>query len=278
MAGHVPPLAIGSIRWLIPAVVLAPLAASRIRGDWQAVKRGLPLIVVLSLLGGALFGTLQYVGLQFTTAINVSVLNSVAPVLIVAAGWLLFQDKVGWLQGIGIAVSLAGVLTIVGKGRPEALAAFQFNQGDLIILFNMGVWAVYSASLRRRGAMHWITFTFILSAVSALATAPFWAWEHLSGNPLRPTPFALASLAFVGLFPSLMAYVAWSRAVETLGSGRAGVFLHLIPLYSALFAGLALGERIEIYHFAGFALILAGVALASRRAWSRPGGSNSASP
>jgi drug/metabolite transporter (DMT)-like permease len=129
----------------------------------------------------------------------------------------------------------------------------------------MGLWAIYSASLRKRGAMHWMSFTFILAAISALATLPLWLAEHLSGAQVHITTANVAALAYVSLFPSLLAYAAWSRGVEMLGSGRAGVFLHLIPLYSALIAGVALGERIESYHLAGFALILAGVWLASRR-------------
>jgi len=266
IAGEVPPLATGCIRWIVPALILAPFAGPHLRRDWPEIRRTWPTILVLSLIGGAVFGTLQYVGLTYTTALNVSVLNSVAPVFIVAAGWLLFSDRVGALQAAGIAVSFAGVLAIITKGRPDAISSLGFNFGDLVILFNMGLWAIYSASLRQRGTMHWISFTFILAVISTLATMPFWMAEHLSGNVLRLTPGALAALAYVAVFPSLLAYAAWSRGVELLGSGRAGVFLHLIPLYSAIIAGAALGERIEAYHLAGFVLILAGVWLASRRA------------
>ncbi|MDX2159658.1 MAG: DMT family transporter [Hyphomicrobiaceae bacterium] len=265
MAGEVPPFATGCIRWFIPAVLLAPFVGPRLQRDWPELRRSWKLTLALSLGGGAMFGTLQYIGLIYTTAINVSVLNSTAPVLIVAAGALLFRDRVRLLQLLGIGVSLAGVVAIVAKGSLDALTALTFNVGDLIILFNMAIWSVYSASLRKRGAMHWMTFTFVLAVISALATVPFWVAEHVAGHTLRATPFTFASLAFVGLFPSLLAYAAWSRAVETIGSGRAGVFLHLVPLYSALAAGTLLGERIESYHLLGFALILVGVALASRR-------------
>jgi drug/metabolite transporter (DMT)-like permease len=266
IAGDVPPLAVGSIRWIVPALVLTPFAWPHLRRDWPEIRRTWPTLLVLSIVGGAIFGTLQYVGLKYTTALNVSVLNSVAPVFIVAAGWLLFADRVGAAQAAGIAISFLGVLAIITKGRPEALASLGFNAGDLIIILNMGLWAIYSSSLRKRGAMHWISFTFILATISAATTIPFWLAEHYSGSPLRLTAASFAALAYVAVFPSLLAYAAWSRGVEGLGSGRAGVFLHLVPLYSALIAGVALGEWIETYHLAGFALILAGVWLASRQA------------
>lgn len=270
MVGEVPPLATGSIRWIVPALLLAPFAMGHVRRDWAELRRSWRLIVALSLMGGAMFGTLQFIGLQSTTALNVSVLNSVAPVLIVGAGWLLFADRVSRAQVLGIAVSLAGVLAIIVKGQPRLLVDLSVNQGDMVILFNMGVWAVYSAKLRQRGAMHWVTFSFVLSVISAVATLPLWAAEHLAGNAIRPTPMTLATLAYVSVFPSLVAYAAWNRGVELLGSGPAGVFMHLIPLYSALLAGAVLGERIETYHLAGFALILAGVWLAASQRSARP--------
>ena len=266
IAGDLPPLAVGSIRWIVPALVLAPFAWPHLRRDWPEILRTWPTVIVLSIVGGAIFGTLQYVGLQFTTAMNVSVLNSVAPVFIVGAGWLLFSDRVGLSQAAGIAISFLGVLAIITKGQPEALARLGFNAGDLIILFNMGLFAVYSAALRKRGVVHWISFTFLFASISAVATFPFWMAEHYSGSPLRLAPPGIAALAYVAVFPSLLAYAAWSKGVEGLGSGRSGVFLHLVPLYSAMIAGAALGESIEIYHLAGFALILSGVWLASREA------------
>ncbi len=266
IAGLVPPFAMGCIRWLVPALVLLPFAAPHLRRDWPEIRRTWPIIVALSLIGGGIFGTLQFIGLTYTTALNVSVLNSAAPVLIVMAGWLMFADRVGAVQAVGIAISFAGVLAIITKGIPAALLDFGFNIGDLIVLFNMVLWAIYSAALRRRGAMHWISSTFLLATISAVATAPFWLAEHLAGITVTVTPGTIAAMGFIALFPSLFAYAAWSRGVERLGSGRAGIFLHLVPLYSALLAGLALGERIELYHLAGFILILTGVWLASRRA------------
>lgn len=264
IAGDVPPLAVGSIRWIVPALILSPFAWPYLRRDWPEIRRTWPALTVLAIVGGAIFGTLQYVGLQYTTAMNVSVLNSVAPVFIVCAGWLLFSDRVGAAQAAGIAISFFGVLAIISRGRPEALADFAFNAGDLVILFNMGLFALYSSALRMRGSMHWISFTFLLASISALVTIPFWAAEHYSGFPLRLLPASIAALAFVAVFPSLLAYAAWSKGVEGLGSGRSSVFLHLVPLYSAAIAGAALGEQIEPYHLAGFALILSGVWLASR--------------
>jgi drug/metabolite transporter (DMT)-like permease len=266
IAGHVPPFAISTIRWLLPALILLPLARPHLARDWPAIRRHWKLILFLGLIGGALFGALQYIGLQYTTAINVSVLNSLAPVLIGAAGVALFRDRLTGRQTLGIAVSLVGVLVIISKANLTVLGNLGVNWGDLIILFNMVMWAVYSACLRLSPPLHWLSFTFTLAVISGVATAPFWIWEHAGGLTLQPTPLTLGALAYVSIFPSLVAYACWNRGVELIGANRAGVFLHLIPLYSAVLAGLLLGESLMLYHVAGFLLILSGVWLAARKA------------
>lgn len=268
IAGHVPPIAVSTLRWAVPAVLLLPFAWRHFVRDWPAVARHWRLLVALSLLNGAIFGALQYVGLQYTTAINTSVLNSVAPVLIIVASWLMFGDRVTLVQAAGVATSLVGVLVIVTKGDPGVLAGLAFNAGDLVIFFNMGIFAVYSAMLRLRPAIHWLTFTFVLAVVSAVASAPAMAIEHLAGYPITFDAATLATLAYVAVFPSVVAVAAWNRGVDMIGPGRAGALLHLIAIYSAVLASIFLGEALRPFHFAGFALILAGVWLAAAKSRS----------
>src|SRR5882724_460300 len=104
IAGHVPPLTISTLRWLLAAAVLYPFVRGHLARDWRLIRQHFGAIVFLALLGGALFGTLQFVGLQFTTALNVSVMNSLAPVLIVMASAMMFGDRMGKLQLVGIGV------------------------------------------------------------------------------------------------------------------------------------------------------------------------------
>jgi len=266
ITGLVPPFAIATLRWLIAAVVLWPIARPYLARDWPLIRRHGGVLVFLGMTGGALFGALQYLGLQLTTALNASVLNSLAPVLIAAFGAIRFRDRLTRLQALGIAISLAGALAIVTRFDMRALAGLTLDTGDLVIVLNMGVFAIYAIYLRRRPPIHWLSFIFVLSVVSALGTMPLFAWEHLSGARLQPTwPTALA-IAYVAIFPSVLAFVFWNRGVEAIGANRAGVFLHLVPLYSAVLATVLLGERLMGYHVLGFALILTGVRLAARGA------------
>lgn len=265
IAGQVPPFAISTLRWLLPALMLLPFAWPHLRREWPLIARHWRIMAFLSVVGGALFGSLQYIGLQYTTAVNVSVLNSLAPVFIVGIAALTFGDRIKPIQGLGIATSLVGVLVIVTKLDLSALAALRFNIGDVIIVFNMVCWGIYAVYLRKRPDIHWLSFMVVFGAISALATLPFALWEHASGYVLQPTPLTFGAVLYVATLPSVVAFAAWSRGSDLIGANRAGPFLHLVPLYSALLAWLLLGEQLMAYHVLGFALILAGVRFAARK-------------
>jgi drug/metabolite transporter (DMT)-like permease len=265
IAGLVPPIGISAARWLLPAIVLWPFARPHLERDWPRIKTHWRLLLFLCIGGGAIFTVGQYVGLQYTTALNVSVLNSLSPVVIIACGALIFGDRLKWLQTVGIATSLCGVLAVVTKLEPRTLFDLTFNRGDIIIVANMVLIGVYSSYLRRLPPLHWLSFIFVLALVSALCTLPFALWEHFSGYVFQPTWPTLFAVLYVAVFPSVISYAAWTRGVELIGSNHAGPFLHLIPLYSALFASVFLGEQLMAYHAVGFILILTGVWFAARR-------------
>ena len=266
IAGHIPPFGISMARWLVGAIVLWPFAYKHVRRDWPVIRAHLPIIAFLALSGGALFGAGQYVGLQYTTALNVSVMNSLGPVLIAATATILFRDRLAPIQMAGIAVSFAGVLMIVTRGDPAVLAHLSFNIGDLIIMGNMMVWAIYCCFLRFKPRMHWLSFIWTFSAISGLATLPVHVWEHSAGFPFRADWVTALSVIYVAVFPSILAFLFWNRGVELIGANRAGAFLHLTPIYSAVLASVLLGEHLQLYHLIGFVLILAGVRFAAKKA------------
>jgi drug/metabolite transporter (DMT)-like permease len=266
IAGQVPPVAIATLRWLLAAAVLWPFVRHELVRDWPLVRKQPGIIVFLALIGGALFGTLQFVGLQYTTALNVSVMNSLTPVLIVMASAVMFADRMGRLQLVGIGVSLTGVFVIITRLDASVISGLAFNRGDLIILLNQAIWAVYAACLRQRPPIQSLSFMFLFSLISGVAMLPVFAWETTTGYVLQPTLLTVAAIAFVTLFSTIGGFVLWTRGVELIGPNRAGVFLHLIPVYSALLTGVLLGEPLMGYHVLGFALILSGVWFAARKA------------
>jgi drug/metabolite transporter (DMT)-like permease len=264
IAGHAPPVTVSFLRWVLVFLVLSVIAWPQIRADLPKLRAKAGVMVFLSLMGGAAFGTLQFVALQYTTALNMGVVGSVAPAFIVAASYLLFRDGLGPLQLFGVAVSLVGVLAIITQLYPERLLGLTFNAGDLIIIANMVFWAIYCACLRLRPAVHTLSFLFVLSFIAAVGTLPFAAWEYAVGYELSADVLTVGVVLYAAFFTSLLALVVWNRGVDLIGAPRASAFLHTIPLFSAVFATTLLGEQLMLYHAVGFVLILVGVTLAAR--------------
>jgi drug/metabolite transporter (DMT)-like permease len=261
----VPPWGLNAWRWLLSTAILLPFAWRHLRVDLPVLVQRPWVTVMLAATGGGIFGTLQFVGLQYTTALNVALMNSVVPAFIIVTGMLLFGERVGRLQAIGVATSFAGVITIITAGDPFKLAAFQLNPGDLIVLANMVLFAGYSVCLRLRPKIHWLTFITVMAVVACLANVPFAIVEAVVGRPFIPTLSALFALFYTAMFSSTVAYVCFNRGVMAIGSQRAGVFLHLVPIFGAVLAMLVLGEWLHPFHAVGFALIIAGVTLAVKR-------------
>lgn len=264
IAGHVPPASLTLVRWIVVFVLVSVFAWPQVRADWPRLKANAGVLTFLALTGGTAFGTLQFVALQYTTALNMGVVGSVSPAFIVAASYLLFRDGLGPVQLLGVLVSLIGVLAIVSQLDLERLASLTLNGGDLIILVNMMFWAVYCACLRLRPQVHPMSFLFAIAGVAAIGNVPFAAWEYAAGLRLAPDAITAGAVIYAALFTSILAFVAWNRGVDLIGAPRASAFLHTIPLFSALLATTLLGERIMLFHIIGFALILAGVSLAAR--------------
>jgi drug/metabolite transporter (DMT)-like permease len=266
IAGEVPPASLSVMRWVVVALILGLVGPHLLIADWRKLKAKIGALTFLALIGGAAFGTLQYVALHYTTAINMGVVGSVSPAFIVAASFLLFGDRMSLRQLFGVGVSLVGVLAIVTRLQPDVLLSLSFNEGDLMILANMVLWSIYSACLRLRPQVHALSFLFVLALISAVANVPFAIWEYAVGYRLHATEMTLGAILYAVLFTTLLAYVCWNRGIELIGAPRASAFLHTIPLFSAGLATSLLGETLRLYHVAGFALILAGVTLAARPA------------
>ncbi len=265
VASEVPPVGLAFWRWTLGVLLVLPFAWPHLRRDARALAGQWPVILLLSGLGIGVFNTFLYVGLHTTTALNAVMMQSSMPVLIVLMSLALFGDRVTPLQGLGIAVSLAGALTLIARGDPAVLVGLQLNAGDLWVLAAVLAYAAYTALLRRRPSVHGLSFIAATFAGGAAMLLPFYLWESFGGNPMPLTPTALGSVAYVALFPSIASYLCFNRAVALVGANTAGMCIHLMPVFGSILAILFLGEQPHLYHAAGIGLIAAGILLATRR-------------
>ena len=228
-------------------------------------------MLLLCFTGITVYNTLAYHGLEYTTALNGSLMQSSAPLMIGLWSLILFRDRLTAAQLVGILISLARRHRHHRPRRPRRRCShLKLNPGDVWFLVAMASYALYAALLRRRPAIHFLSFlafTFVAGAHHAGAGRP--SPNSCAGRRIDPTPAAFAVLAYVIIFPSLLAYIFFNRGVELIGANRAGPFFHLIPVFGSAIAIVFLGERPQLYHGVGYALIIAGIVVAQLRAGSR---------
>lgn len=259
------PFSLSFWRWACAVAILAPFAwphvvrdAARLRAQWKS-------IALLSLTGTGIYNGIGYVGVQDTTATNALLIQSVTPALIPLLGFFLLHERIGPAAIAGVAISCAGILAIASKLDLQAILALQFNRGDLWLLANVCMWATYTVCLRWKPVgLHPFSFLFALMAIGVLQLAPFFAWEMATGGGLKAGPASVAAVLYLGIFPAVLNYLMWNRAVGEVGAARAGPYLYLVPVFGTAMAITFLNESLHLYHLVGVVLIFGGIGLASR--------------
>jgi drug/metabolite transporter (DMT)-like permease len=262
----VSPAALNFLRWAIALLILVPITLRDLQAHHATLMRHWKLIALLGFTGIAAFQTLGYVALTTTTALNTILLLALAPLAIVALSWLTLGERVTRVQALGLGISLVGAAVLILHGDPATLAEMRFNAGDLWMLLAVGLWAVYSVLLRRRPAeVPPLALHTMSVAAGTLWMLPAFGWQATHGSALPSSMAAWMAVGFIAVFSSALAHALWVRGVATIGPNRAGVFIHLIPVFGAVLAITFLGEELAAYHAAGAALALCGIVLTSRK-------------
>jgi len=266
VAGHVPPMTLSCVRWIGAFLMLLPFAWPHLKRDWPALRAHLPLMLVLSATGFAFNNALSYWALQYTEALNALLIQSSAPLFVALWALLLFGVRLTLAQFAGIVISLAGVLVILLRGDLAALLTIHFNRGDLMFGGAVLSFGLYSALMTRRPKTHQLSLIAFTIGAGAVLLLPFSAWEFSTGYTLKPDALTLATLAYVMIFPSTLSYLFFNRGIALIGPNRSAPFLHLVPVFGSAMAILLLGEQPRLFHLIGYALVLAGIVIASRQA------------
>ena len=261
VADQIPPITLSFWRWVIALSILLPFTWSHVRKDWPAIKKGGKIIVLLGLLGIATFNVLLYTAAHTTTAINISLTQSVMPAIIVLISFFLFGDRITLRQVFAISLCATGASYIIIQGDIQRLTDLEFVIGDLIMLLAIILYATYTALLRKRPNIHPLSFLTTTFAVGVICLFPAYLWEIQSAPPLVLSQTVFLSLMYVAFFPSIVAYLCWNRGIYEIGANRAGLYINLLPLFTALLAVFFLGERFQTYHIAGIILIVSGLLL-----------------
>ena len=194
------PVSLNFWRWFVALVVLLPFAVRAIAGKGEIVRRHAPMLALLALLSVPLFQTMVYQGLRTTTAINAVLLNSSAPVFMIACSWLVNREHATRRQIAGMLISLAGIVIIMTRGELARLAELQFHAGDAWILAAIPLWGLYSVLLKRRPPeLGGVAFLFVITLLGVTMLAPFFMANALAAPPVIPSWEVGLAVLYVGL-------------------------------------------------------------------------------
>lgn len=264
LRAEVTPLGINFWRLVVALLLLLPLCGASLWRARRVLLREWRLLGLLALFGVALFYTLMYLALESTTAINATTVHMSTPMVIVAISWLLHRDRITPRQAVGIGVSLLGACLIITRGDPARLPAMELNPGDVWAVLSIPTWALYTVLLKRRPAdLPPMVLMAAISAIGLVMLAPFFLTEALAGRGMPLTWRTALMVGYVGIFVSVVALVLWTVAVPAVGPNKAGLFVHMNPMFTTILAILFLGEALHGYHVLAIALIVGGIWLAS---------------
>ncbi len=261
----IPPHTLNILRWIIPITLFLFLTWKDLRINIPLYLANWPLLLLLGATGYFLNTVSVYYSVRYTTAINASLLASFSPAIFAVFSYIFYKDKISPLQGLGIIFSILGVFWIVFKGEIRGLMNLKPNIGDMLMLISVVSWAIHSLVFKRKVRALSSNSLFTLMMLSGvLLTLPFSLWENWQSNwswlPQMDKHLFL-SIVILNIFPSLLAFFLWNKALLEVSSNQAAIFLNFSPVFTTLMSVLFLGEHLMLYHFTGGILIFMGVIL-----------------
>ncbi len=257
--GEISPMQLVTFRWLGVVLLLLVFARRQIIIDWPVLRRHLPFLFLMGSCGFTAFNALFYVAGHYTGAINIGILQGSIPIFVLLGSLLILRHPISLIQGIGVIVTLLGVVIVASRGNLGELAALAVNRGDLLMLIACFFYAAYSIGLTRRPNVSALALFAIMATVAWLVSLPLVAVETWQQGWTSPTPTGWFLVMLVTLFPSFVAQISFIHGVALIGPGRAGVFVNLVPVFASIMAVIFLQEVFELYHALALALVLGGI-------------------
>jgi len=262
---EIPPFTLNFYRWTFAWLILAPFTLKEIVEKKNYILENIKLIIILGITSITIFNSIVYYSLNFTQVISGVLMISTIPVMIIIFCWLFKIEKTNIYQILGVIFSLSGVVVIITKANFNILVNLNFNKGDLWMVVAMFSWAMYSALLRKK-KLEISQLSLLQTIISAglIFLLPAYLIELALGYKASiHLPFVL-TLTYVVLFPGLASFIFWIKGIAMIGSNRAGIFLHLMPIFSTIMAILIFKEKFMFFHLVGATLIIAGIVLSSK--------------
>ncbi len=263
---QIPPFSLNFYRWLFAGLILLPFTLNEIIKKKDYIFRNIGFFIILGITSITIFNSTVYYSLYYMQVISGVLMISTIPVWIMFISSILGIEKTNKFQILGVILSLLGVLFIITKSNIDVIRNLDFNRGDLIMATGMFAWALYSALLKKKTyEISQITLLEVVIITGLIFLIPIYVLEMYFGNQIEiGKPFIL-TLSYVVLFPGLASFFFWIKGISIIGANRAGVFLHLMPVFGSIMAILLFNEKFMIYHLLGAVFIIAGITLSNKK-------------
>lgn len=264
--GQVDPFVLLLLRWVGAVLLLVPFALPHVRRDWRGIVGAFWWLFLYGALGFAGFNMLIYGAAHFTAGVNISIEQAAIPVMVFAGSFLVFRVRARTLQVFGLVATVAGVVLVATHGDPTRILNLSVNIGDGMVLLACLLYALYSLTLRYRPDIHWLSFMFVTSGAALVASLAFLlafggGIDTLVTSVPRTTLIGWGCIAYVMLFPSIVAQLCYARGVEMVGPNRASIFINLLPVFGTVLSVIILGESLQAFHLIAAVLVVIGIAL-----------------
>ena len=258
------PVSLAFYRWVVATIVLFPFAIRKFRMELRAVLRSWQYIFWTSLTGISLFNTFVYIAGRYTSAINLALIGTTSsPVMAIILARIFLKEKIGWKKLIGLTICIVGVLFLLSKGKLTNLVALSFSYGDAWMLLAAFCFAVYNTLVRKKPAsISPLTFLFASFLIGTILLIPFFAWESANTDIRWHLPL-VASVLYLGIGASVIAFLIWNKAIAVLGAGRTALFGNLIPVFSSFEAVIILKEKFTWVHVTSMIIVFSGLLIAN---------------
>jgi drug/metabolite transporter (DMT)-like permease len=267
---EVPPLTLNFFRWLIVWIILIPFTLRDILKNVKIIKNNFYSILLMSITSISVFNSVVYYSLNFTQVLNGALMISIIPVLIVFISFLFKTEKINSGQIFGLLLSIAGVAIIVTQLDFAKLISLDLNKGDLWLLVAMLSWAIYSTMLiTHKTGLKYLSFMTVIVSIGLIFLFPQFLFELNNNQVIKFNIPVILITSYVVFFAGLGSYILWNKAVVIVGPSKAGIFLHLMPVFSSFMAIFLLNEKLMNFHIIGAIIIIIGIYLSSKKSVSR---------
>ena len=267
---EVPPLTLNFFRWLIVWIILIPFTFRDLLNNIRVIKKNFYPLLLMSITSISIFNSVVYYSLNFTQVLNGALMISIIPVLIVFISFIFKTEKINFSQIFGLLLSITGVLTIITRLDFAKLINLDLNKGDLWLLVAMLSWAIYSTMLiTHKTGLKYLSFMTAIVSIGLIFLFPQFLFELSNHQVIKFNIPVILITSYVVFFAGIGSYILWNKAVVIVGPNKAGIFLHLMPVFSSFMAIFLLNERLMNFHIIGAIIIFIGIYLSSKKSLPR---------